>query len=51
LKMRLGGESNKSLSNIKKGKQEILNAFRKHDIKVPFYYPYKRWISKTFQHL
>ncbi|WP_370895467.1 glycosyltransferase family 2 protein [Chryseobacterium gossypii] len=50
LKMRLGGESNRSFSNIKKGKSEILNAFIKHNIRVPFYYPYKRWISKIFQY-
>ncbi|RNA61692.1 glycosyltransferase [Chryseobacterium nematophagum] len=50
LKMRLGGESNKSFANIKKGKQEILNAFEKHTIKVPFYYPYRRWMLKIFQH-
>ncbi|ASW76168.1 family 2 glycosyl transferase [Chryseobacterium piperi] len=51
LKMRLGGESNKNFSNIKKGKKEILDAFQKHNIKIPFYYSYKRWISKAIQHL
>jgi len=50
LKMRLGGESNRSFSNIKKGKEEILHAFRKHDIEVPFYYPYKRWMAKIYQY-
>ena len=50
LKMRLGGESNKNFSNIKKGKEEILHAFKKHNIKIPFYYSYKRWIFKIFQH-
>lgn len=51
LKMRLGGESNKSFKNIKKGKNEILDAFRLNNINVPFYYPYKRWISKILQYL
>ncbi|UOU96724.1 glycosyltransferase [Chryseobacterium daecheongense] len=50
LKMRLGGESNKNFSNIKKGKNEILHAFKKHNIKISLYYPYKRWILKLFQH-
>jgi glycosyltransferase involved in cell wall biosynthesis len=51
LKMRLGGESNRSFANIKKGKSEILNAFIKHKIKVSSFYPYKRWINKFFQYL
>ncbi|WBV61531.1 glycosyltransferase family 2 protein [Chryseobacterium camelliae] len=51
LKMRLGGESNKSFDNIKKGKNEILNAFKENQIKTPFYYPYKRWFFKVLQYL
>lgn len=50
LKMRLGGESNKSFNNIRKGKNEILNSFKLNNIKVPFYYPYKRWMSKILQY-
>jgi len=51
LKMRLGGESNKSFKNIKTGKDEILHAFKINNINVPFYYPYKRWLSKISQYL
>ncbi|KFF00371.1 family 2 glycosyl transferase [Chryseobacterium formosense] len=51
LKMRLGGESNKNFKNIKRGKNEILQAFKSNNISVPFYYPYKRWMSKMFQYL
>lgn len=50
LKMRLGGESNRSLLNIKKGNREIRNAFKKHQIEIPFYYTYKRWMLKVFQY-
>ncbi len=50
LKMRLGGESNRSFSNIRKGNKEIIDAFKKHQIKIPFYYTYKRWMAKLFQH-
>jgi len=51
LKMRLGGESNKNFKNVKRGKDEILQAFKSNNISVPFYYPYKRWMSKMFQYL
>jgi len=50
LKMRLGGESNRSFSNIRKGNKQIIDAFKKHQIKIPFYYTYKRWGAKIFQH-
>nr|WP_314494003.1 glycosyltransferase family 2 protein [uncultured Chryseobacterium sp.] len=50
LKMRLGGESNRSFSNIKKGNMEIIDAFKKHNIKVPFYYTYKRLFAKANQY-
>ena len=51
VKMRLGGESNKNIKNIKKGKNEILHAFKSNNITVSFFYPYKRWISKMLQYL
>jgi len=51
VKMRLGGESNKNFENIKKGKNEILQAFKSNDITISFFYPYKRWIFKIFQYL
>ncbi len=50
LKMRLGGTSNNRLSNILKGNKEILDAFKKHGIKIPFFYTYKRWFSKVMQY-
>ena len=51
VKMRLGGESNKSIKNIKKGKNEIMHAFKENNIQIPFYYTYKRWVSKLIQYL
>ncbi|MFC7347716.1 glycosyltransferase family 2 protein [Chryseobacterium zhengzhouense] len=51
VKMRLGGESNKSFENIKKGKDEILHAFKSNNIPVSFFYPYKRWMLKIYQYL
>lgn len=51
IKMRLGGESNKNIKNIKKGKNEIQDAFKQHNIEIPFYYPYRRWLSKLMQYL
>ncbi|KQR93535.1 family 2 glycosyl transferase [Chryseobacterium sp. Leaf180] len=51
LKMRMGGESNKSLKNIKKGKQEIISAFKNNNIYFPAHYMYIRWIKKIFQYI
>ncbi|MGI9651845.1 glycosyltransferase family 2 protein [Chryseobacterium sp. RLHN22] len=51
IKMRLGGKSNENFKNIKKGKNEIMQAFKSNNISVPFYYPYKRWMFKIFQYL
>ena len=51
VKMRLGGESNKNFENIKKGKNEIVQAFKSNNITISFFYPYKRWIFKIFQYL
>lgn len=51
VKMRLGGESNRSLENIKRGNKEIRDAFAKNDISIPFYYTYKRWFNKLLQYI
>ncbi|MCD1116502.1 glycosyltransferase family 2 protein [Chryseobacterium turcicum] len=51
VKMRLGGESNKNIKNIKKGKNEIIDAFKQNNIQIPFYYPYKRWTLKLIQYI
>ncbi|WP_144282359.1 glycosyltransferase family 2 protein [Chryseobacterium echinoideorum] len=50
LKMRSGGTSNNNLKNILKGNKEVIDAFKKHNIKVPFYYTYKRWFIKAMQY-
>ncbi|MBV2167046.1 MAG: glycosyltransferase [Kaistella sp.] len=50
LKMRLGGESNKSIKNILKGNREILQAFKKNKIPYGIGYTPKRWISKIIQY-
>jgi len=51
-KMRIGGESNKSLRNILKGNIEILNSFKKNKISVsPFLYLTNRLLPKIFQFL
>lgn len=51
VKMRLGGESNRSLSNIVKGNLNILRAFRKNGIFVTPMYTIKRAITKMKQYL
>ena len=47
--MKLGGESNKSLKNIKLGNRQILDSFGKYGIKPQFLYTYRRWWSKISQ--
>lgn len=47
IKMRLGGETNKSLKNIIKQNLEILNVFKKYNIKIsPLIYLYQRLFPK-----
>jgi len=47
IKMRLGGETNKSLKNIVKQNIEILNVFKKYNIKIfPCIYLYQRLFPK-----
>ena len=50
VKMRLGGETNKSLKNIYNQNVECLRAFKKNDLKVvKLLYPFFRIIPKFFQ--
>lgn len=51
VKMRLGGESNRSFANIKKGNREIRDSFKKNNITIPFYYTSKRWFNKILQYI
>ncbi|MDR2840581.1 MAG: glycosyltransferase [Paludibacter sp.] len=51
VKMRLGGETNKSIKNIVNQNIECVRAFRKNDIKVNvFLYPLKRLLPKLQQY-
>ncbi|EAQ42172.1 glycosyltransferase family 2 protein [Polaribacter sp. MED152] len=50
VKMRLGGETNKSFKNIYNQNVECIRAFKKNDLKVnKFLYPFFRLIPKFFQ--
>ena len=50
-KMRIGGESNKTISNILKGNLEISRAFKKYNIqKSPLYY-FFRFLPKLYEHI
>lgn len=49
VKMRLGGATNKSFSNIFKQNIEILNAWRQNDFKPPFLLMPKRFIKRLLQ--
>ena len=50
VKMRLGGETNKSFKNIYYQNLECLRAFKKNDLKVDkILYPFFRIIPKLFQ--
>jgi glycosyltransferase involved in cell wall biosynthesis len=50
VKMRLGGETNKSFKNIYNQNLECIRAFKKNEVKViPFLYPLFRIIPKLFQ--
>lgn len=48
IKMRMGGESTGSIINILKGNKNIYNAFRKHGISIPIFYPVYRLLPKAF---
>lgn len=51
VKMREGGVSNGSLSNIIKGNKNIMRAFRKNGIKVSIFYPVLRLVPKIINRL
>lgn len=51
VRMRLGGTTSKSLSNIKKGNLECITAFKKNGIKVSPLYPLYRLLPKIKQYL
>ena len=48
--MKLGGESNQSFKNIKKGNKEIIKSFKKYGIKPRYLYTYRRWLNKLKQY-
>lgn len=50
VRMRLGGTTSKSLSNIRKGNIECIKAFKKNDIKVTSLYPLYRLLPKIKQY-
>ena len=47
--MKLGGESNRSLENIRKGNFEIRSSFKKYGLKPRKFYTIRRYISKIIQ--
>lgn len=49
IKMRIGGESNKSIKNIIKGNINCYRAFKKNNLEVPIFYPFYRLIPKAKQ--
>lgn len=49
VKMRLGGESNKSLTNIMRGNKEIFRAWKLNGVKIPFLLFPKRLFKKLIQ--
>lgn len=51
VKMKLGGESNRSFTNIRKGNRDIFRSFKKYNKKPRFLYRELRWINKISQYL
>ena len=49
VKMKLGGESNRSLKNIREGNRQIIQSFNKYSISPQFLYTVRRLIRKAFQ--
>ena len=49
VKMKLGGESNRSLKNIREGNRQIIQSFNKYSITPQFLYTIRRLIRKAFQ--
>lgn len=51
IKMRVGGESTRSLKNIFRGNKNIMRAFKKNDIPVSVFYPVRRLFPKALDML
>lgn len=51
VRMRLGGESNKSLENMYKGNKDCIRAFKKNGLSVSSLYPIMRLVPKLKQFL
>lgn len=51
VRMRLGGESNKSLKNIIHGNQEIVRTWQKYKVQIPWYFWFRRYSQKVRQFL
>lgn len=49
VRMRLGGESNRSLKNIYNGNKDCIQAFKVNNLPVSFLYPIKRLVPKLTQ--
>lgn len=49
VKMKLGGESNRSFLNIFEGNRQILRSFNKYSIKPQWAYTSRRWVRKLLQ--
>jgi glycosyltransferase involved in cell wall biosynthesis len=51
VKMKLGGESNRSIRNILRGAKDIRLSFAANDVKIPWYYFILRWTKKLIQNM
>jgi len=47
--MRIGGQSTKSIGNIINGNVNIFKAFKKNNVRYPYYYPLRRFLDKVNQ--
>ncbi len=47
--MKLGGESNRSFSNVRKGNEEIISSFKKYNLEPQRGYTLRRWCKKVLQ--
>lgn len=51
VRMRLGGESNRSIGNVWLGNKEIRRAWKKHKLKIPPFFWMRRYYNKVKQFL
>ena len=50
-KMRIGGESNRSIKNILKGNSQVRQSFHKHGVHInPIIYTLRRWLPKLIEY-